>query len=95
MCMEFKSKNCKIKYSVEDGVVIIENLEVAKKYRGQGFAKQGLTEFLKKNMGRRIEGHCYPQDNETSLDRLLEFYKSFGFKVGSGDDNYGWEIFRA
>lgn len=92
--MTLNYENCEIKYDIDGDVIIIENIQVPQNYRNQGFAKKALCEFLNKFVEHRIEGYCYPQDNETSLEKLLEFYKSFGFKVGSGDDSFGWEIFK-
>lgn len=90
----FKIKNCEIKYSIEDDIVIIDNIEVSLNQRGKGLAKQTLSLFLKKFSDYRIEGHAYPQDKNTDMDKLLHFYQSMGFKVGSGDNKYGWEIYK-
>ena len=91
----YKNKSCEIKYSIEDeNIIVIENIEVPLNQRGKGLAKQTLIKFLNKFSNYRIEGHAYPQDEFTNLDKLLNFYKSLGFEIGSGDDKYGWEIYK-
>lgn len=92
--MKFKSKNCEIIYSIEENIVIIDSINVKLKNRGKGFAKIALKNFLEKFNLMKIEGHAYPQDNKTNMEKLLEFYKNFGFKIGSRDNKYGWEIYK-
>jgi ribosomal protein S18 acetylase RimI-like enzyme len=81
-----------IEYHEEDGIIILDNIEVNPEFRGQGVATIAMTEFMKKFRGEKIELHAYPQDKTTSIERLVDFYRKFGFETVCGDDSIGYEM---
>lgn len=86
------TKKYSISYSIEDGIVILDNIKVESEYRGQGIGKKAMERFMKKFSGRDIELHAYAQDEQTDTIRLVEFYKKFGFEVVCGEESYGFEM---
>jgi len=85
-------EHIKSSYTIEDDVVILESLEVAPEHRGKGLAKKFMKEFIDKFKNQRIELHAYAQDESTSTERLVEFYKSLGFDVVCGDESCGYSM---
>tara|TARA_R110000772_G_scaffold233800_2_gene345370 strand:- start:7318 stop:7584 length:267 start_codon:yes stop_codon:yes gene_type:complete len=76
----------------ENGKIVIENIFVPKELRGQGIARKIMQELIENNKSVTIELHAYPQDEETELEKLVNFYESFGFQIECGDDFSGYEM---
>ena len=87
-----KTKKYILKYSIEEGIIILDNINVNPVYRGKGVATSAMNRFMKKFKGRKIELHAYAQDNATSTERLVSFYEKFGFSVECGELSYGYEM---
>lgn len=86
------TKKYKVTYSIEDGVVILDNIEVNPSHRGQGVGTSAMHRFMKKFSGRNIELHAYAQDDTTDTNKLVTFYEKFGFSVVCGEESYGFEM---
>lgn len=87
-----KTQKYTLTHHVEDGIVILDNIEVYSQYRGKGIAKKAMQRFLKKFNARKIELHAYPQDEQTDIFKLVDFYKSFGFSVDCGSPLIGYQM---
>ena len=81
-----------IDYKIEDGIVILDMLQVKNEHRNKGIAIKAMQSFINKFKGRTIELHAYPQDNTTTLDKLVNFYEKFGFDVVCGSELSGYEM---
>jgi ribosomal protein S18 acetylase RimI-like enzyme len=87
-----KTKKYSIEYTIDGDMVVLDYLEVKKEFRGKGWGEKAMIRFIKKFMGWKIELHAYPQDYETSTERLVSFYKKFGFEVVIGSELSGYEM---
>jgi ribosomal protein S18 acetylase RimI-like enzyme len=87
-----KNKSYVINYHSENGVVILDMIEVDEKLRGKGIAKKAMERFLNMHKGKTIELHAYPQDDSTDLQRLVDLYTSFGFEIQCGSEGIGYEM---
>lgn len=87
-----KTQKYSIQYSIENGIVILENIEVKNEYRGKGWGKKAMQRFIKMFKGKTIELHAYPQDEKTNIEKLVAFYESFGFEVVCGSESIGYEM---
>lgn len=87
-----KTKKYKLVYSIEEGIVILDHLEVQKEFRGKGIANSAMKRFMKKFSGRNIELHAYGQDEITVTEKLVKFYEKFGFQIVCGDESFGYEM---
>jgi len=73
-----------IEYTIEDGVVILEKIEIKKDKRGQWLWSELLKEWennIEEEGYKRIELCAYPQDNETTLEMLKEFYENNWYEI--------------
>ncbi len=87
-----KTKKYSIDYTIDGDVVVLDNLEVKKEFRGKGLGKKAMIRFIIKFIGWKMELHAYAQDEETSTERLVSFYKKFGFEVVEGSELSGYEM---
>lgn len=81
-------KSSELKYSYENGELVIENITTPLQERGQGSATKLMNAVIQKAYDESIEkvtGYIYPQDNDTSLERLRDFYEKFGAEIDSYD----------
>jgi len=90
--MRQETENCVITYSIEEDEIIIDMIEVSTLYRGQGFAKKAMKKFMSDNYGKFISLHAYGQDDSVSTEKLVDFYKFFGFEVVAGSNDFGFEM---
>jgi ribosomal protein S18 acetylase RimI-like enzyme len=77
---------------LENGNLVIENIFVPNELRGQGIAKKMMQELIENNKNIDIELHAYPQDEQTDINKLVEFYESFGFEIIGGSEDWGFEM---
>ncbi|HEY1046914.1 MAG TPA: GNAT family N-acetyltransferase, partial [Bacteroidia bacterium] len=89
-----KNSQGKLNYSIENGVVVLDMIEVNAESRCKGVASKLMTKFINKFNNREIELHAYPQDELTTIDRLVVFYEKFGFEVECGSESIGFEMKR-
>jgi len=85
-------ENVRISYYEDNGSIILEHIEVNPEHRGKGLARQAMQDFVNKFKNERIELHAYAQDEHTDTSKLVDFYRSFGFDVVSGDESFGYEM---
>ena len=90
--MKIKYQNCEIKYSREDDILVIDNIQVPQDKRNKGYAKRAMKKFINRYKNENIELHAYAQDEQTNTKKLVNFYESFGFDVVCGDDSNGYEM---
>lgn len=87
-----KTNKYTLSYHIENGVVILDNINVFPEYRGKGIATKAIQRFLNKFKNRKIELHAYPQDEQTNISMLVKLYESFGFIVDCGSDSIGYQM---
>lgn len=83
---------CTITYSRQEDEIVIDMIEVDSNNRRKGFARKAMLAFMKKNYGKIISLHAFGQDSSTYTNKLVEFYKSFGFDVVAGNNIFGFEM---
>lgn len=92
--MKTVNNECTILFYEENGSIIIDNIEVTKESRNKGIATKAMQDFIVEYGDKQIELHAYPQDNDTDIFRLVEFYEKFGFVVECGSESCGFEMIR-
>lgn len=78
-----KIGNSTISYQLgNDGILKIFSLRTPQLKRGQGSASNAMNEITKRadEMGIPIKLDASPLDKKTSLNKLVNFYKKFGFE---------------
>ena len=87
-----KTSNGKLSYTIECGVVVLDNIIVDEQSRNQGVASKLMGKLLARFKNKTIELHAYPQDDTTTIDKLIVFYQKFGFQITCGSDATGYEM---
>lgn len=87
-----KTQKYSVRYTIENGIVVLDDIEVKKPYRRSGYGKQAMQRFMDKFSGRKIELHAFALDQDTSTDKLVCFYEKFGFEVVEGSELTGYEM---
>lgn len=87
-----KTNKYQITSHIENGIVILDNIEVIQKHRGNGVGLLAMQRFMNKYKSRKIELHAYAQDELTSTNKLVDFYTKFGFSVVCGNETIGYEM---
>jgi ribosomal protein S18 acetylase RimI-like enzyme len=75
----------KIEFEKDDESFHVYSLEIEEEFRDKGFGSRllrKLISFAKKSKIKEIKLDAvpFPDNNETTIQRLLSFYKKFGFK---------------
>ena len=78
---QIKTKKYEIEWTVEeDGIVILHSMFVHDQYKGKGIATKMMQRFVNRFSHRDIELVANPLDDDTDLERLVNFYERFGFE---------------
>lgn len=88
------TKKYKLVYTIEEGVVLLDLLEVDTAHRCKGVGTRAMQRFLNKFKNRHIELHAYAQDECTDTNKLVSFYEKFGFSVVCGCEKFGYEMIK-
>lgn len=79
--------NTRISYGIqskdEGGVVKLYSLRTPLKHRGNGYARKAMVQFLAEAdlAGKVVQLDASPLDAKTNLEKLVQFYRSFGFQL--------------
>ena len=87
-----KTKKYSVRYTIENNIVVLDDIEVQKQYRGQGYGKKAMQRFMDKFTGRKIELHAFALDQDTITEKLVLFYEKFGFEIVEGSERTGYEM---
>jgi len=82
-----------LEYSIEDGVMIIDNIDVKTQKLGIGTQLMNKAEEVASNLGlERIELGSFPQNETITSGNLVKFYENLGYEanevMGLGEDIY-------
>ena len=80
-----EDENGYLKYSVEDGELIIDNIKVYKQRLGTGTKLMNQVKDIARQKKIPISFYAYPQDDTITDDELKEFYISQGFELHPDD----------
>ena len=78
-----------VDFVINGDTLHLQGLYTPKQYRHKGYAKKAMLDLIKdakKRNLKRIKLTVYDYDKSKSalnLNELIEFYKSFGFTLGS------------
>lgn len=78
--MEIKVENGYIRYSVEEGEIVIDSVEVFSKRQGTGKMLVNKVKKIAQSEGKPCTLAAYPQDDSISKADLCAFYESLGFE---------------
>lgn len=82
---EMKIGSSKIVYSYGDldNQIMLQSLRTPATKRGSGSGRAAMVEFLRQTDMAKIDVKLLasPLDRKTRIDKLVDFYESFGFKV--------------
>ena len=82
-------KDGEIKYSVEDGIMIIDDIDVKTQKQGTGTKLMSEVENVADSLGvDKIELGAFPQNKSITSDALKDFYENLGYEVV---DSYPFE----
>ena len=78
---QIKTKKYQIEWTVEaEGCVILDSMFVQDEHKGKGIATKMMQRFVDRFSHRDIELVAMPLDDDTDLERLVNFYERFGFE---------------
>lgn len=74
--------------ATEDDSIVLESIRTEKEKRGQGSARKSLEKVvdIADEEGKRVELKVVPEDQNTKIDKLSEFYEGFGFVKEDGTE---------
>lgn len=72
----------------DDNALVLDMVWVDESERGQGIGSQLLEQAIEyaEKEGKKLGLYAEPQDESTDQDRLIQWYRSFGFKSDSECD---------
>lgn len=78
-----KIEDTTLSYSLYDDRIHLLSMKTPATKRRKGSARQAMALFLKEadRLGMAVTLEASPLDKKTSLQKLVEFYQSFGFKL--------------
>jgi predicted GNAT family N-acyltransferase len=83
--VEFSVDSMMIDEDTEKEYILINLIYTAPEARGQGVARKMLTEAVaeigKNFPGMEVKLCALPKEDSVDMDRLVDFYKSVGFRV--------------
>ena len=82
---EIKDENGCLKYAIENGEVIIENIKVLKQRIGTGKKLINKVKEIAIENNLPISFYAYPQDETITDDELQKFFTSQGFDLHPDD----------
>jgi len=79
-----KYKDGELKYSVEDGVMIIDDIDVKTQKQGTGTVLMQEAEDVAETLGvERIELGAFPKNKTITSEQLRDFYENLGYNVNA------------
>lgn len=83
-------------FAEDEDDVSIQKIDVVSDHRGMGYASDSMKELCKLADKYKVNLYleAYPDEDEEDMDveRLVMFYKRFGFEGGTGQERMMWRL---
>lgn len=89
-----KNKNGFLKFSIEEGEIIIDMIEVFERRKGTGKKMIDELKSVAVKLDLPIVLIAVPQDETITKEGLINFYKSCGFDFHHDDVDYSYMILK-